>query len=228
MGIIYKATNRVNGKVYVGKTMYDVPRRLRAHKRGEFYFGRAIKKYGIRNFDIVVVDYADNPELLSLKEQDWIVRCRSFVPNGYNLTEGGEGVLGLRFSSESIERLSKSHLGQNPWNKGKQFSLESRRRMSESHKGQKPWCTGTKGVLKAWNKGLQGALPPRPQEVRDKISNGLKKAYRSGTRAEGMRGRRWINCNGIERILAANAALPDGWNYGRPSVKIVHSGHLWK
>ena len=40
-------------------------------------------------------------------------------------------------------------------NKGKKFSTEWRKRLSESHKGQTPWNKGKKGLQKAWNKGLK-------------------------------------------------------------------------
>lgn len=57
-------------------------------------------------------------------------------------------------SEESKEKMRISrakHSG--PW-KGKTFSMEYRKKLSDAHKGQVAWNKGTKGVVKAWNKGL--------------------------------------------------------------------------
>ena len=95
-GIIYKATNLVNGKVYIGQTKKGLETRKRQHfrdaeksKRNKTYFHHAISKYGESGFQWEVIDRADTREELSEKEEDWIIYYGSFGEHGYNLTPGG-------------------------------------------------------------------------------------------------------------------------------------------
>ena len=214
-GFIYKITNSVNGKIYIGKTFKTPELRFRVHSRGYFAISRAIKKYGLSNFTLSVIDNADNPAELSCKETMWIELFGSFGPRGYNLTVGGEGVLGLKFSEESRKKLSESHRGQIAWNKGKPFSIESRRRMSESHKNQKP-RKGYKTTPEQRKRNSESHMGiGHTKESCHKISEGLKVAYRNGERQLGMKHRRWINCGSAERVISANDTLPSGWKFGR-------------
>ena len=52
--IVYKATNKINGKIYVGRTIHKLDQRIKEHKlaskNGKSYFYNAIKKYNISNF----------------------------------------------------------------------------------------------------------------------------------------------------------------------------------
>ena len=57
-GCVYKFTNKVNGKIYIGKTI-NWKRRMCKHKssakKPKYYFGRALRKYGFDNFEIVSI-----------------------------------------------------------------------------------------------------------------------------------------------------------------------------
>ena len=95
-GIIYKATNKVNGKVYIGQTKKTLRTRMKEHfaqankdtaRKG--YFQRALKRYGENGFSWDVIDTADSAEELNEKEEDWIIHYGSYGDNGYNLTPGG-------------------------------------------------------------------------------------------------------------------------------------------
>ena len=100
MGYIYKITNLINGKIYVGQTRFDVQRRFQQHltkaQKGELYFPlySAIRKYGEENFQIECIEEIDD-ELLGEREQYWIKTLDTFVKHnkGYNATYGGEGNL---------------------------------------------------------------------------------------------------------------------------------------
>lgn len=55
MGIIYKVTNEINDKVYIGQTIRDLEKRKKSHilqsQRGSsYYFHRALVKYGVSTF----------------------------------------------------------------------------------------------------------------------------------------------------------------------------------
>ena len=60
---------------------------------------------------------------------------------------------GFKFTKESIEKLSESHMGQIPWNKGRSFSEESRKRMSEAQKKRAPASEETRKKLSIRNSG---------------------------------------------------------------------------
>lgn len=94
MAYIYKVTNNINRKVYIGKTYQSVEKRWKEHCRDfqrERYEKRplydAMNKYGIENFSIEEIEETDNPEE---REKYWIEYYRSFK-YGYNATIGGDG-----------------------------------------------------------------------------------------------------------------------------------------
>lgn len=103
MALIYKITNLVNGKVYVGQTVYSLTERFEQHIRESkktrtvnrpLY--RAFAKYGIENFSISELESGEFDQLeLNNKEQYWIEKLNSYCgnknSNGYNATKGGGG-----------------------------------------------------------------------------------------------------------------------------------------
>ena len=107
-GVIYKITNKLNGKPYIGQTTQKLKVRFRAHRRENTYIGRAMLKYGIENFMIEVVEECDTPEQLNEREIFWIAFFNCKRPNGYNLTDGGEGSKGCSFTPEVCLNMSVS------------------------------------------------------------------------------------------------------------------------
>lgn len=133
MTCVYEITCTVNGKRYIGKTVRSAQARFRDHlsaaPKGKTLFHKALAKYGKESFVLkVVADGLTEQQALSL-EVGLIAEGNTKAPHGYNLTEGGEGVSGLKFSPESIERLRNSHLGYVPSN-------ETRKRISEALRGR--------------------------------------------------------------------------------------------
>lgn len=86
---IYKITNLINGKIYVGQTSRTPEIRFSEHVHADSYIGSAIRKYGRANFKIEVLEECESKKELDNREQYWIARFESMGPNGYNLTEGG-------------------------------------------------------------------------------------------------------------------------------------------
>ena len=94
MAYIYKITNRVNDKIYIGKTYLNPDQRFKQHcneskksekKNRPLY--SAMNKYGVENFIIETIEETDSPEE---REKYWIEYFGSFK-NGYNATIGGDG-----------------------------------------------------------------------------------------------------------------------------------------
>lgn len=162
-GYIYKTTNLINGKIYIGQHRYE--------KGGidETYIGsgkllrKAIEKYGLKNFKCEIIDEAQNKEELDKKEIKWIAWYRNQGIELYNIVDGGTGGNtngGKTFSKEWREKISKA-------NKGKIISEEQKKKISEARMGYTPWNKGiplseeqklklskaNKGKT-SWNKGI--------------------------------------------------------------------------
>lgn len=89
---IYKITNILNGKVYIGKSI-NIQERWKNHKRvpnDGMAIHKAMKKYGIHNFIFEVLEECSK-EQLDAKESYWIKYYNSYLGEGYNATPGGEG-----------------------------------------------------------------------------------------------------------------------------------------
>ena len=101
MGFIYKITNKVNGKAYVGKTIYTVEQRFKEHLRESKHewvmarpLYRAMNKYGTENFIVEMLEEVADRTLLDERERYWIAYYDT-VRHGYNATLGGDGRLGV-------------------------------------------------------------------------------------------------------------------------------------
>lgn len=106
-GIIYMIRNKINDKKYIGQTRQGIKVRLKqhikdSHKEDGYPVHRAIKKYGIENFDVEIICLADVVHLNEL-EQYYIKKYRSFFKcGGYNLTFGGDGSSGSDACSKPV------------------------------------------------------------------------------------------------------------------------------
>ncbi len=166
MGVIYKTTNLINNKIYIGQDKNNNP----AYIGSGTYIKRSIEKYGRENFIKEILEHCDDIELND-KEIYWISYYNSTDPViGYNLTSGGKQA--TEYTLEVRQKMSDSKKGSVPWNKGlkvsentlkkmieskKNISVESRKKMSESRKGKS-----------AWNKGVKTG--PRRKEEQFKIN----------------------------------------------------------
>lgn len=100
--IIYKITNKIDGKIYIGQTCRTFEERMKEHySHANVYVDRAIRKYGKENFDCVVIDTAETMDELNEKEIYWIDYFNSMNPNGYNLCIGGNNTKGYIHRLES-------------------------------------------------------------------------------------------------------------------------------
>ena len=116
LGNIYIIKNHINNKVYVGKTSDSIEHRFREHKSAAYKidystyeysintkFYRAIRKYGIDNFYIELLDKVEVDEL-EQKEIEYIAKYDSYY-NGYNSTLGGDGAPKIDLSTDEINAI---------------------------------------------------------------------------------------------------------------------------
>lgn len=96
---IYKITNKINGKNYIGQSI-DIERRIKDHfwkskcmKDISFnsILHQAIRKYGPDNFEWTVIEECSISNIDSL-EQKYITQYNSITPNGYNILPGGQKI----------------------------------------------------------------------------------------------------------------------------------------
>ncbi|MYC40212.1 MAG: hypothetical protein F4X55_04270 [Candidatus Dadabacteria bacterium] len=140
MGYIYKITNTINDKSYIGISIHPPGKgRIRNHLSGygNCIISNAVKKYGRDAFTYEILENNIFPELLPDLEIAYIKKYQTITPLGYNLTHGGEGTLGYRFSAEQRRRLSETRKGEKNSFFGKKHSPETRLKIGEAGKGRK-------------------------------------------------------------------------------------------
>lgn len=108
IGTIYLFTNTLNGKKYIGQTKHLKRRiKLQADAKGSPLLSKAIKKYGIENFSIEIVDTdITTQEQLDTLEESYITAYNCLVPNGYNIRTGRlDGVIDTRLTSDQERQI---------------------------------------------------------------------------------------------------------------------------
>ena len=139
--LIYKMTNNINGKIYVGQTTQTLKERMRKHKTTtKVLVDKEIAKYGYDNFTVEVIDHASTKEELDEKERKWIAFYNCIIPNGYNLCNGGSTTEGYHHTDEAKTKMSRAKKGKytgegNPFY-GKHHSAEQRAKWSRERKGR--------------------------------------------------------------------------------------------
>ena len=112
-GFIYKITNKINGKSYIGQTIQSVKERFYRHCSTKcsqailnMAIHKAINKYGKSNFTIEVIEEVESANLND-REKYWIKYYDSYN-NGYNSTEGGQDGIKL-FKNLDTESVVKGY-----------------------------------------------------------------------------------------------------------------------
>lgn len=114
--IIYKVTNLINGKVYIGKTTKSLEARQRGHHkeskagRGNSIFHKAIRKYGIESFIWEILGQYKTISDLDAAEIEFI-RLYESCDTGYNITSGGGGITGYKHTEKTKEKIGSSSRG---------------------------------------------------------------------------------------------------------------------
>lgn len=171
---IYKIRNLKNGKVYIGQSI-DTNRRFRQHKNSinkniicSLY--RAINKYGIENFEFVVLEYITDKEKLTEKEQFWLDYYQSYNPEfGYNICKEAESMRGFNCTEETKRKIALANKGR----KCKPFTEEHRKHLSEAMKGKNRKPKSEEFKIKVSNK-LKGRVFSK--EHKEKLSSNHSKS----------------------------------------------------
>jgi len=177
--IIYKTTNLINGKIYIGQDSNNNTNYLGSGK----LIKAAIKKYGSENFLKEILEECNTKILLNEREVFWIKYFTSTDLNiGYNISRGGNQPLlgrsktyderkaqslklkGRIVSKETRKKLSLKLKGKKSWNEGKCHSEQTKQKIANSHKGKESKLKGKPGH-------------PVSEATKIKIAKTLKEKY---------------------------------------------------
>ena len=176
-GVVYLIQNMVNGKRYVGQTTKPLDARIAQHMHGGIVVDKAIQKYGIENFRYGVIKTCASAEELNYWEKYFIAALKSKAPYGYNMTDGGDGVPGLKRTPEQCAKISAGNKGKKrspeaiaktaAANTGKKRTPEQCARISTALTGKKKSPEHCANIAATQRGKKRGARPP---EVKAKIS----------------------------------------------------------
>lgn len=163
---IYKLTNLINNKIYIGQTI-EPKARLRMYryksKNPVEIIEHAMAKHGFDNFKMEIIDQCESYEEINKLEEKYISEFNCIIPNGYNVSRGGEGrshphseetksklsaqktafyqqrlqETGSKITEEERQKLSLSHLGKPSGRKGCHLTEEQKQHISQVQKGRK-------------------------------------------------------------------------------------------
>ena len=158
--IIYKTTNLIDGKFYIGKD----EKNKKSYYGSGTYFKNALKKYGKENFRKDILEFCTDREHLCEREKFWIALTKA-KELGYNIANGGEGTSGRKLSDETKRKISESL-------KGHKVSDETKRKIRESNTGHI--------VSKETKEKISSAQKNMSDETKERISLGRKEYFRNG------------------------------------------------
>jgi len=202
---IYKTTNKINGKYYIGK-----------HKTSDLndgYMGsgkllrRAITKYGIENFTKEILHVFDNEKEMNDKEKELVVICE----DSYNLCPGGHGGFGYINSIPNNPTHTPEFCRSiSPF--GTKFHIETGKTNGWFSSGGNRSKELGVGIH---NPKIRGSFKgfKHSQETRQKLSNAAKENSKGPKNSQ--YGTMWIT-NEFDSIkIKRNSSIPNGWRVGR-------------
>ena len=140
MGYIYKITNKLNNKYYIGQTMGDLNKRWYSHKKISsncIYLKRAFNKYGVDNFNFELICICFDNDL-NKYEIEYMDKYNSIVPNGYNLRHGGNNGIRHQLTKDKISNSLKEYYTINESkSKGMKHTEETKQNWSKMRTGKK-------------------------------------------------------------------------------------------
>ena len=212
-GHIYKITNLLNHKVYIGQTKRDPDLRWKEYLRGGHVV--ALKedfiKFGKQNFTFDVIDSATTYQELSEKEKAWVTKLESNNPKkGYNRYLGGYGVSDYKWDEVSRKSASEDRKGSAWMHKEDQQSLVRKENINNYQKD-------------GWEFGM---LPGRKRKshseaTRLKMSRSAKGKPKTADQItkqqKSLKDKQyhWYT-NGVENVhVSKNECVPEGYHLGR-------------
>lgn len=210
--IIYRLINKLNGMTYIGQTSYKLNKRINCHKTAKTFIGSAIRKYGINNFYIEIIDEnSKTREELNEKEEYYISFYNSVSPNGYNIHLGGDA---KNMSPETKAKLSNDRKGIAPM-------IAIKKRAELSSKSVKRICPITKEIKVYKNtKSAARELNISATQI-SKCAKYPNKGYISG-------GYKWEYVDSKNVINSELTRTEHHWENKKKPVKLEKEGQIFE
>jgi group I intron endonuclease len=229
--LIYKWTNKVNGKIYIGQTTMTMSQRISCYKRDvknlrENKFTAkhpivfALKKYGFENFVCEVIDTATSSDELNAKEKYWIKKLGSRDSDiGYNLLPGGD-------------RMS----GENHPNYGKILSEEHKKKLSLIQKGKKLTKEHVRNIKKSWEqtkwkrsgKYAWSYGRKHSKETKEKLRASTIRQLKSGHPSAKLNKQQVKSIKKEYKLGTSTKELAQKYSISRSQIYFILSGRSWK
>ena len=176
-GYIYKTTNILNNRVYIGQKKSKVF--VNTYYGSGIAITEALKKYGKENFIVEVIGWADNKNQLNMMEIE-AIKTHSSICNLYNIADGGDGGDTTSNHPNKEEIVKKRAHGLQLWHASltEERRVEHGKKISQSKKGKSNGHEGfrhsaeTIEKIKQSNKEFDKANDPKWVEAH---SNAMKK-----------------------------------------------------
>ena len=185
-GVIYLLIDGTNDREYVGQTTKTFEERFNEHKCGTQYIDRAIRKRGADMFATAILKVCYSQEELDYWERHFIKSRDTMAPNGYNLTEGGEGGSPCEETIEKIRDSINAYYEEHPEARDR-ISEEQKRRFSDPVEREKA-AERTRKVFENPEIAAKHAESQRRrferQEERDKIAAAISEHFRDPAERE--------------------------------------------
>lgn len=207
MHLIYRVTNLLNGKTYIGQRTYYNEPTMENYYGGGIEIRRAVKKYGRKNFKREILYSRIRDQETADSMEIWAIE--KYKPE-YNIAKGGKV---FEITTEMRNKISDSlknyyKMFGSP-TKGKHPSEETKRKISESQKKRFSNINERSRTSELTKKAM------KDKKAGARISLSLKEYYkRTGKKPITTKGKKWYN-NGEISGFFFEGSQPEGWDIGR-------------
>lgn len=219
--IIYKATNKISGNCYIGKTEKPLEERKKQHFKKvrikpKSIFHKALKSYGKENFEWKIIHKANPDEDLDELEKKYIKEYNSFE-DGYNMTEGGDGGDTISMKPKHLKKRQGAKEGNVPWNKGMDmkkagYTYEHINPRTFTEKQKKKHSELIKNSKK-FQEGIKNRKPAKQVSIKDNKGNvwNYQKDFVSYMKSE----------YGLSRYKIRKGLSNDVWKYKNRIFEVI-------
>lgn len=212
MHLIYKITNKLNGKIYIGQKSYVDKSSMSDYYGGGVEIKRAIKKYGKENFTREILYSRIRDQATADSMEIWTIeKYNSTNPEiGYNISKGGKVFECTAKMRNKISGSLKKYFAENGChNKGRKMSDEQRVKCSNAQKKRFSNMDERARTSRLTKEAMSN------EDIRKKLSSSLKDYYkRTGNKPMTTAGKKWYN-NGEKSGFFVEGEQPEGWIKGR-------------